>query len=144
MFSLDAVITAVGMADHVVVMVVAVVIAMIIMLVAAEPVSRFVNAHPSVKMLALSFLLLIGIVLVADGLGYHVPRGYLHFAISFSALVEGLDLWAASGAGRRRPRPPPPSRSRGANEPPRFRDRRDGTSVARQLGQAHSRRPAAR
>lgn len=101
-FSLDSVITAVGMADHVEVMVIAVVIAMIIMLVAAEPVSRFVNAHPSVKMLALSFLLLIGMALVADGLHYHVPRGYLYFAIGFSALVEGLNLWAASARKRRR------------------------------------------
>jgi predicted tellurium resistance membrane protein TerC len=99
-FSLDSVITAVGMADHVEIMITAVVIAIIVMLVAAEPVSRFVNAHPTVKMLALSFLLLIGVALIADGLHFHIPRGYLYFAIAFSALVEALNLMA--GAARRR------------------------------------------
>ncbi len=73
----------------------AVVIAMIIMLVAADPVGNFVNNHPTVKMLALSFLLLVGVALVADGLHFHIPRGYLYFAIAFSALVEALNLIAA-------------------------------------------------
>ena len=76
-------------------MVAAVVIAMIIMLVAADPVGNFVNNHPTVKMLALSFLLLVGVALVADGLHFHIPRGYLYFAIAFSALVEALNLLAA-------------------------------------------------
>ena len=90
-----SIITAVGMVEHLWVMVVAVVIAMIIMLVAADPVGNFVNNHPTVKMLALSFLLLVGVALVADGLHFHIPRGYLYFAIAFSALVEALNLIAA-------------------------------------------------
>src|SRR5918995_1028565 len=94
-FALDSIITAVGMVEHLWVMVVAVVIAMIIMLVAADPVGNFVNNHPTVKMLALSFLLLVGVALVADGLHFHIPRGYLYFAIAFSALVEALNLIAA-------------------------------------------------
>ena len=87
-FSLDSVITAIGMANELSVMVVAVVIAMGVMLLAAAPVSAFVNRHPTVKMLALSFLLLIGMVLVADGFGVHVPKGYIYAAVGFSALVE--------------------------------------------------------
>jgi predicted tellurium resistance membrane protein TerC len=101
-FSLDSVITAVGMAEHVPIMVAAIVIAMIIMLLAAEPTANFVNAHPTVKMLALSFLLLVGVALIADGLHFHIPRGYLYFAIAFSAGVEALNLWAASARKRRR------------------------------------------
>ncbi len=100
-FSLDSVITAVGMADDIEIMVTAVVIAMGVMLVAAEPTSRFVNAHPSVKMLALGFLLLIGMALVGDALQFHIPRGYLYFAIAFSALVEALNLLAARARERR-------------------------------------------
>src|SRR5918994_5710404 len=94
-FSLDSVITAIGIAEHVPIMVAAIVIAMAIMLLAAEPTARFVNAHPTVKMLALAFLLLVGVALVADGLHFHIPRGYLYFAIAFSALVEALHLIAA-------------------------------------------------
>ncbi|WP_418159225.1 TerC family protein [Benzoatithermus flavus] len=100
-FSLDSVITAVGMADDLPVMIAAVVIAIIVMLVASEPVSAFVNRHPTVKMLALSFLLLVGMALVADGLHYHIPRGYLYFAIAFSAGVECLNLIAANARRRR-------------------------------------------
>ena len=100
-FALDSIITAVGLSDHLPVMVVAVVIAMVVMLVAANPVGDFVNDHPTVKMLALSFLLLVGMALVADGLHYHIPRGYLYFAIAFSALVEGLNLLAAKARKRR-------------------------------------------
>lgn len=92
-FSLDSVITAIGMADDLRVMIAAVVIAMAVMLFAARPVSEFVNAHPTVKMLALSFLLLVGMALVADGLEYHIPRGYLYFAVAFSLGVECLNLW---------------------------------------------------
>jgi predicted tellurium resistance membrane protein TerC len=101
-FALDSIITAVGMTDQLPVMIAAVVIAMVVMLVAANPVGDFVNNHPTVKMLALSFLLLVGIALIADGFHFHIPRGYLYFAIFFSGLVEALNLWAArSRKGRR-------------------------------------------
>ncbi|MFP3942722.1 MAG: TerC family protein [Alphaproteobacteria bacterium] len=93
-FSLDSVITAVGMAEHVEVMIAAVSIAILVMLLAAEPVSDFIKRHPTTKMLALSFLLLVGVALVADGFGFHIPRGYLYFAIAFSILVEMLNLAA--------------------------------------------------
>jgi predicted tellurium resistance membrane protein TerC len=101
-FALDSIITAVGLAEHLSIMVTAVVIAMIIMLIAADPVGDFVNRHPTVKMLALSFLLLVGVALIADGLHFHIPRGYLYFAIAFSAGVEALNLWAASARKKRR------------------------------------------
>ena len=100
-FALDSIITAVGMAEHLWVMVTAVVIAMAVMLVAADPVGDFVNAHPTVKMLALSFLLLVGVALIADGLHFHIPRGYLYFAIAFSAGVETLNLLVAKARKRR-------------------------------------------
>jgi predicted tellurium resistance membrane protein TerC len=93
-FSLDSVITAVGMAEHLSVMVTAVVLAMIVMLVAAKPVGDFVNRHPTVKMLALAFLVLVGTMLVAEGFHFHVPKGYIYFAIAFSAGVEALNLLA--------------------------------------------------
>ena len=92
-FSLDSVITAVGMADELWVMVVAVVVAMVIMLVASTPLANFVSKHPTVKMLALSFLFLIGVVLVADGLHFHIPKGYIYFSLAFSILVESLNYW---------------------------------------------------
>ncbi len=91
-FSLDSVITAVGMAQHIGVMITAVVLAMIVMLLAAKSIADFVNSRPTIKMLALSFLLLIGVVLVADGLGQHVPKGYIYFAMAFSFGVELLNL----------------------------------------------------
>ena len=94
-FSLDSVITAVGMSDHLPVMIAAVVFAIAVMLFAAEPVSKFVHDHPTIKMLALSFILLVGVVLVADGLHFHIPKGYLYFAIAFSLGVESLNLMAA-------------------------------------------------
>ena len=100
-FALDSIITAVGMAEHLWVMVTAVVIAMGVMLVAADPVGDFVNDHPTVKMLALSFLLLVGVALIADGLHFHIPRGYLYFAIAFSAGVETLNLLVARARKRR-------------------------------------------
>jgi predicted tellurium resistance membrane protein TerC len=100
-FSLDSVITAVGMASHLVIMMTAVTIAVLLMLAASGPLSRFVNAHPTVKMLALSFLLMIGMMLVADGFGAHVPRGYVYAAMGFSTLVEGLNLLAARRPRRR-------------------------------------------
>ncbi len=92
-FSLDSVITAVGMTDNLPVMIAAIVISILIMLFAAGSVSEFVNRHPTVKMLALGFLLLIGMALVADAAHVHIPRGYLYFAIAFSALIETLNLF---------------------------------------------------
>ncbi len=92
-FSLDSVITAVGMSDTLWVMVVAVVTAMIIMLLASGPLSDFVSAHPTIKMLALAFLLLIGVFLVADGFGMKIPKGYLYFALGFSVVVEAMNHW---------------------------------------------------
>lgn len=91
-FSLDSVITAVGMANQLGVMIAAVIIAVIIMLVFAGPISAFVDRHPTLKVLALSFLLLIGVTLVADGLGHHVPKGYIYFSMAFSLGVELLNL----------------------------------------------------
>ena len=93
-FSLDSVVTAVGMASHLWVMMTAVVIASAIMVAGAGPVSAFIERHPTVKMLALSFLLLIGMTLVADGLGFHVPKGFVYSAIGFSMAVEALNLIA--------------------------------------------------
>ena len=94
MFSLDSVITAVGMAEDVEVMIAAVVIAVIVMMVSAKAISEFVEQHPTVKMLALSFLLLIGMSLVAEGFHQHIPKGYIYFAMAFSVLVEVLNLRA--------------------------------------------------
>lgn len=93
-FSIDSVVTAVGMAEHLWVMIVAVVVAMAVMLSAAGPISTFINNHPTAKMLALSFLLLVGLALIADGLQFHIPRGYLYFAVAFSGVVEALNLLA--------------------------------------------------
>jgi predicted tellurium resistance membrane protein TerC len=105
-FSLDSVITAVGIAEQIWVMVAAIVAAMALMLVASGPLASFIERHASVKMLALSFLLLIGMVLVADGLGFHVPRGYIYTAMGFSVLVEGLNLLAARRRRARKKRRP--------------------------------------
>jgi len=91
-FSLDSVITAVGMVRQVGVMIAAIVLAVLVMLVAAGPISNFVHRHPTLKMLALSFLLLIGVTLIADGLGQHIPKGYVYFAMGFSVFVESLNL----------------------------------------------------
>jgi predicted tellurium resistance membrane protein TerC len=91
-FSLDSVITAVGMANEAWVMITAIVVAVLVMLVAAEPISVFVERHPTIKMLALSFLLLIGLSLVADGFGQHISKGYLYFAMGFSVFVEMINL----------------------------------------------------
>ncbi|MRX47765.1 TerC family protein [Pedobacter puniceum] len=91
-FSLDSVITAVGMADEIMVMIAAVTIAVVVMMFSAAAISNFVNQHPTVKMLALSFLLLIGFSLVAEGLDQHIPKGYIYFAMAFSVLVEVLNL----------------------------------------------------
>jgi predicted tellurium resistance membrane protein TerC len=91
-FSLDSVITAVGMAKQIMVMVIAVIIAVVFMMIFAGPVSSFVSKHPTVKMLALSFLLLIGTTLIGEGMGFHIPKGYVYFAMAFSVFVEMLNL----------------------------------------------------
>lgn len=96
-FSLDSVITAVGMAEDVGVMITAVVLSVGVMMVSAEPLGSFVSKHPTVKMLALSFLLLIGTTLVAEGAGFHIPKGYIYFAMGFSVLVEAFNLKAHGG-----------------------------------------------
>jgi predicted tellurium resistance membrane protein TerC len=119
-FSLDSVITAVGMVNHVEVMIAAVVVAVLIMMLFARAIGDFVHAHPSVKMLALAFLLMIGVMLTADGFGHHVPKGYIYFAMAFSLFVELLNLKAKSRAATpvelRAPysgssAPPPPGRA---------------------------------
>lgn len=91
-FSIDSIITAVGMTDHVPIMVVAVVAAVTVMLLAADPLARFIQANPTVVMLALGFLLMIGMVLIAEGFGAHVPKGYIYAAMAFSALIEMLNM----------------------------------------------------
>ena len=91
-FSLDSIITAVGMTPHLIVMVIAVVVAVSVMLLAADPLANFINRNPSVVMLALGFLLLIGTTLIAEGFGVHIPKGYIYVAMAFSALVETLNL----------------------------------------------------
>ena len=91
-FSLDSVITAVGMADEITIMVTAVILAVGVMMFSARPISSFVNRHPTLKVLALSFLLLIGVSLVGDGLGMHIPKGYIYFAMCFSVFVEMINL----------------------------------------------------
>ncbi len=93
-FSIDSIITAVGMTPHIPIMVIAILITVSIMLVAANPLGNFIHANPTIVMLALAFLLLIGTVLIADGFGFHVPRGYIYAAMAFSALVEGLNMAA--------------------------------------------------
>jgi len=91
-FSIDSILTAVGMTEHVPVMIVAVIVAVAVMALAAGPVSAFVEANPTVVMLALAFLMMIGMVLIADGFGHHVPKGYIYSAMAFAAFVEGLNI----------------------------------------------------
>ena len=93
-FSVDSIITAVGMTDEIAIMVIAVVAAVTVMLLAADPLSRFIAANPTIVMLALGFLLMIGMTLIADGFGFHVPKGYIYAAMGFSALVEALNMLA--------------------------------------------------
>jgi len=106
-FSFDSVITAVGMANELWVMAAAVIIAVIIMLFASGPIVRFIHAHPSIKMLALAFVLLIGVALVAEGLRFHIPKGYLYAAMAFSVMVEALNITISQRRSR--------ARARGAN-----------------------------
>jgi predicted tellurium resistance membrane protein TerC len=91
-FSLDSVITAVGLADHVPVMVAAIIVSVLVMMLAAKPISEFVDAHPTFKILALSFLILVGTALVGEGFGLHIPKGYIYFAMAFSVVVEMLNM----------------------------------------------------
>ena len=91
-FSLDSIITAVGMTDHIPIMVLAVLVAVGLMLVAADPLARFIGDNPTIVMLALGFLLMIGATLIADGMGFHIPKGYIYAAMAFSALIEGLNM----------------------------------------------------
>jgi predicted tellurium resistance membrane protein TerC len=103
-FSIDSIVTAIGMADNVMIMIVAVVLAMIVMYLASGFVSRFIAAHPTTKMLALSFLILIGISLVAEGFHLHFPRGYIYFAMLFAAAVEAVNIAVRRKKRRRRDR----------------------------------------
>jgi predicted tellurium resistance membrane protein TerC len=98
-FSIDSVLTAVGITKHVPVMVIAVIVSVIVMMVAAGPIAKFVNKHPTVKMLALAVLMMIGVLLVAEGLEFHFPRGYLYFAMLFAFVVEMLNIKTKKGAG---------------------------------------------
>ena len=99
-FSVDSIITAVGMTDHLAIMYIAVIVAITVMLVAATPLANFIEKNPTIVMLALGFLLMIGTTLIADGFGFHVPKGYIYAAMAFSALVEGLNMLARSRARR--------------------------------------------
>jgi predicted tellurium resistance membrane protein TerC len=100
-FSIDSILTAVGMTEHLAIMIVAVLVAVGAMLLAAGPLANFIAKNPSVVMLALGFLLMIGAVLIADGFGVHVPKGYIYAAMAFSALVEGLNMWARRARTRK-------------------------------------------
>ena len=90
-FSLDSVITAIGMVNEIIVMAVAIIIAVLVMMVAAAPINRFIDQHPTIKILALSFLLLVGVMLIGEGLQFHIPKGYIYFAMAFSVFVEMLN-----------------------------------------------------
>ncbi len=100
-FSIDSILTAVGMTDHIPIMVAAVIIAVTVMLLAADPVANFIHKNPTIVMLALGFLLMIGMVLIAEGFGVHVPKGYIYAAMAFSALVEGLNMMSRNAAKKR-------------------------------------------
>jgi predicted tellurium resistance membrane protein TerC len=106
-FSLDSVLTAIGMADHLEIMAAAVILAILTMMVAAAPLSRFISANPTVKMLALSFLMLIGMSLLTESFGYHVPKGFIYAAIGFSVLVEALNQFAHRARRRAKAEKPP-------------------------------------
>ena len=101
-FSLDSIITAVGMTEHIPIMVIAVIVAVLAMLLAADPLAKFIHDNPTIVMLALGFLLMIGTTLIADGFGAHVPRGYVYAAMAFSAFIEGLNMLARRAKRRRR------------------------------------------
>jgi predicted tellurium resistance membrane protein TerC len=100
-FSIDSIITAVGMTEHLPIMIIAVVSAVIVMMVAADPLAKFINDNPTVVMLALGFLIMIGMTLIAEGFGAHVPKGYVYAAMTFSALIEGLNMLARRAKRRK-------------------------------------------
>ena len=100
-FSIDSILTAVGMTDHLPIMVVAVLVAVTVMLLAADPLANFINDNPTVVMLALGFLLMIGMVLIAEGFGAHVPKGYIYAAMAFSGAVEALNMWSRRASMRK-------------------------------------------
>jgi predicted tellurium resistance membrane protein TerC len=107
-FSIDSIITAVGMTDHVAIMIIAVITAVVLMLIAAGPLSNFIKRNPTIVMLALGFLLLIGTTLIAEGFGFHFPKGYIYTAMAFSGAVEGLNIFARKrGKHPSEPRPQP-------------------------------------
>jgi predicted tellurium resistance membrane protein TerC len=111
-FSIDSIITAVGMTEHIPIMVIAVLITVLVMLLAATPLANFIHANPTVVMLALGFLLLIGTTLIAEGFGAHVPKGYIYAAMAFSALIEGLNMLSRRARHRRaEAQAAPPTRS---------------------------------
>jgi predicted tellurium resistance membrane protein TerC len=101
-FSVDSIITAVGMTEHVPIMIIAVVVTVAIMMVAADPLANFIHKNPTIVMLALGFLMMIGTTLIADGFGFHVPKGYIYAAMAFSAGVEGLNMLARRAARKKR------------------------------------------
>ncbi|GAB1577587.1 TerC family protein [Bordetella petrii] len=101
-FSIDSIITAVGMTEHIPIMVIAVIVAVTVMLLAANPLANFIQRNPTVVMLALGFLLMIGMTLIAEGFGAHVPKGYIYAAMAFSALIEGLNMMARRARARRK------------------------------------------
>lgn len=100
-FSIDSIITAVGMTDEIAIMYIAVIVAVSVMMLAATPLANFIGKNPTIVMLALGFLLMIGMTLIADGMGYHVPKGYIYAAMGFSALVEGLNMMARRNRAKR-------------------------------------------
>ena len=108
-FSIDSILTAVGMTDHVPIMFAAVIVAVTVMLLAADPVADFIHKNPTVVMLALGFLLMIGMVLIAEGFGVHVPKGYIYAAMAFSALVEGLNMLSRNAQKKKAGQAPPPN-----------------------------------
>jgi predicted tellurium resistance membrane protein TerC len=100
-FSIDSIITAVGMTDHIPIMMIAVIIAVLVMLMASGPLARFINANPTIVMLALGFLLMIGMALIADGFGVHIPKGYIYAAMAFSTFIESLNLLSRQARKRK-------------------------------------------
>jgi predicted tellurium resistance membrane protein TerC len=105
-FSIDSIVTAIGMTDVIAIMAIAVIVSVLVMLLAAEPLSKFIAGNPTIVMLALGFLLMIGMTLIADGSGFHVPKGYVYAAMGFSALVEGLNMMARRARAKVAAAPP--------------------------------------
>ncbi|WPP01618.1 TerC family protein [Pseudomonas sp. HR96] len=104
-FSIDSIVTAVGMTQHLPIMIIAVIVAVLVMLLAAEPLAKFIDANPTVVMLALGFLIMIGMTLIAEGFGVHVPKGYVYTAMTFSAAIEALNMWTRRARQRKLEQP---------------------------------------